>query len=255
VEDVQVGSLAGEYFRGSFVMRAGESTTTWDPNFQAETLRWLDGDISYTLQYDFTTQPPLGKEGLVALAESMTTEPVAKQSMPATSTPESTEWWDLRDIFNLSLSEAEALAKFKLSLPPTLPDFLSLVGAMYEPETGVVRVFYIWEEPYMNGLYLSQQILSGSSECTICDIVVGDTTAGRQDHGPMFVGSNANFDLIQIGEVTGKYAEGVLLASGVWDPDPYVKTLRWQANGRAFELQDLGTLNKADLIRIAEGLR
>lgn len=263
VETVQIGDLAGEYFRGSFVMQAGESETTWDPDFGAETLRWVDGDISYTLQYDFTIQEPLGKEKFVALAEGMTTEPVAKLPMPATATPE-TEEWPLGDMYKLSVPDAEALAGFKLLLPPHLPEFLSLFGARYEPETKVVHVYFHlvteWTDPYDNGLFLSQQIISNSDKCAICDIEVGDSTEVGQDHGPMIVGADSNLETVQIGNITGKYVEGVWTGTDccgwVWDSDEFLKTLRWQANDRAFELQYLGSeLNKTDLIAIAESLK
>ena len=263
VEKVQIGDLDGEYFRGSFVMQAGESVTTWDRNFQAETLRWVDSDISYTLQYDFTSQIPLGKEGLVALAESMTIVPVAKLPMPATATPE-TEAWPLGDMYALSIPYAEALAGFKLLLPPHLPEFLSLYGARYHMDTKVVDVYFHliteWTEPYDNGLFLRQQAISNPDNCAICDMVVGDSTEVDQDHGPMIVGANSNLETLQIGNITGKYVQGVWSGTDccgwVWDSDEFLKTLRWEANNRAFELQYLGSeLDKADLIAIAESLR
>jgi hypothetical protein len=263
VETVQIGDLAGEYYRGSFVMQAGDSETTWDPTFQAETLRWVDDDISYTLQYDFTSQMLLGKEGLVALAESMTIEPVAKLPMPATATP-GTEVWPLGDMYTLSIPEAETLAGFRLLLPPHLPDFLSLFGARYEPETKVVYVYFHlvteWTEPYDNGLFLRQQAISNPDECEICDIEVGDSTEVGQGHDPMIVGANSNLEVVQIGDITGKYVQGVWTGTDccgwAWDSDEFLKTLRWQTNDRAFELQYLGSeLSKDDLITIAKSLR
>jgi hypothetical protein len=257
VEEVRVGGLAGEYFRGSFVMRDGETTTTWDPDFQAETLRWVDNDISYTLQYDFTTQRPLGKDGLIAIAESLTTEPVIKLPLPATATPDPDEGI-LKNRFHLSISQAEKLAGFKLFLPPRLPESLSLLGARYE--AGAVTVFYIMEEPYMNGLTLSQQLLSNPEECAICDIVVGDGTELGTGRSPMIVDAGSNLEVVQIGNVTGKYVQGVWTGTDccgwVWDPDVPLHTLRWQADGRAYEITYLDAeLDKADLIAIAESLQ
>ena len=258
VEEVQVSSLAGEYFKGSFVMKDGEATTIWDPDFQAETLRWVDGAISYTLQYDFTTQMPLGKDGLVAIAESMTTEPVTKQPMPSTATPDPNEWVNPRDRFHLSISQAEELAGFKLFLPPRLPESLSLAGARYE--AGVVTVFYILEDPYMNGLILSQQLISSPEECAICDIVVGKGTELTEDRSPMIVDANSNLEEVKIGDVTGKYVRGVWTGTDccgwVWDSSVPLDTLRWQADERAYELTYLGDeLDLSGLIAIAESLR
>jgi len=259
VEEVRIGNLTGEYYRGSFWMRSGDSVTTWDPNFQAETLRWIEAGISYTLRYDFTTQMPLGKAGLVALAEHMSTEPVAKLPIPASATPESNES-GLKDIFNLNISQAEELAGLKLVLPSRLPEFLSFLGAKYEPETKVVKVFYIWQEPYMNGLTVSQQVVSGLDDCAICDIVEGDSIALGQENGPMIVGTDSNLETVEIGNGTGQYVTGVWKGTDccgwVWDSEPFIQTLRWQINDRAFELQYAGSdLGKVDLIAVAEGLR
>jgi len=264
VEKVQIGDLTGEYFRGSFVMEAGQATTIWDPDFTQETLRWVDGKTSYSLNYFFGPQTPLGKEGMVALAESMTTEPVVKLPMPVTATPDSSTG-ELQTPFTLSITEVEELAGFKLVLPPTLPDFLSLEGAMYEPETKVVTISYSLEmgetDPSiglsMNGLYLSEQFVSNPDECAICDIVVREdgTSTGWRDQSPLLVGTNAHFELLKIGDVTGKYAEGVRLGDGTWEYDPSLKHLRWQANGLAFDLWDIGSLTKTELITIAESLR
>jgi hypothetical protein len=261
VQKVQIGNSPGEYFRGSFVMKSGESTATWDPNFIQETLSWVEGNTSYSLNYFFGSQTPLGKEGMVALAESMTTEPVVKLPMPATVTSEPSESIP-ESPFKLSIAEAEELAGFKLVLPPTLPDFLSLEGAMYEPETKVVTISYKLEvtEPdleglSMNGLSVSEQFVSNPEECAICDIAVGEDTTVWPDQSPLFVGDNANFELIQIGDVTAKYAEGVRLGDGTWEYDPSLRHLRWEANGIAFDLWDIGSLTKAQLITIAESLK
>lgn len=259
VEKVQIGNLAGEYFRGSFAMKDGDPVTVWDPDFPAETLRWVDGDISYTLGYDFTTQMPFGKERLVALAQGMTTEPVAKLPLPATATPESNEF-SLRNVFNLSIPQAEQLAGVKLYLPSQLPESLSFLGAKYEGETKVARVFYVVEEPYMNGLTLSQQVVSDPDDCAICNIVAGDSAQLGTDRSPMIVGANSNLETVEIGNVAGKYVTGVWKGTDccgwVWDSEPFLKTLRWQIDDRAFELQYAGSdLGKMDLIAIAEDLK
>ena len=102
------------------------------PNFGIETLRWVDDGISYTMEYSYPPAP-LGKEGMAALAESMTTEPVAKLPMPVPT--EDPYVWNPSDTYNLSVSEAEQQAGFKLLLPAKLPETLSLVGASYDAGT------------------------------------------------------------------------------------------------------------------------
>ena len=263
VEEVQVGNLTGEYFRGIFVQKDGESFATWEPDESIETLRWVENGIAYTLQYSFTYQGVLEKDGLIAIAENMTTERVAKLPMPATATPAS-ETWYVGGLFSRSIPDVEKIVGFKLSLPSQLPEFLSLFGARYDEENKTAIVYFHlvteWTEPYDNGLFLSQQVISNPNDCTICDMVVGDSTALEQQDGPMIVGANSNLETVQVGDVAGKYVEGVWEGTDccgwVWQPDAGLKTLRWQVNDRAFELQYLGSdLNKHDLIKIAESLQ
>jgi hypothetical protein len=67
---------------------------------------------------------------------------------------------------------------------------------------------------------------------------------------------------VQIGAATGEYVVGVWKADGagnwVWEYEPYLQTLRWQANGMAFELLYMGipeAVTKADLIAMAQSLK
>jgi hypothetical protein len=76
VEQVQIGNLPGEYYTGG-LFQDEQGNVTWQPDFPAATLRWEDNGSTYTLIY-FGKRYPLGKEDLVRVAESMTTEPVAK---------------------------------------------------------------------------------------------------------------------------------------------------------------------------------
>lgn len=76
VEKVQIGNLPGEYYKG-ILFQDEQGNVTWQPNDPQVTLRWEDGGSRYTMYY-YSTRYPLTKEDLVRLAESMTTEPVAK---------------------------------------------------------------------------------------------------------------------------------------------------------------------------------
>ena len=132
VEKVKIGDLTGEYFRGGFMMKAGDSVTIWDPNLGAETLRWVENGIAYTLQYSFSTQGSLGKEALVALAEDLTTSPVSARlpAMP-TSTPDSEPYTKAYPSYTLSLIEVEqqagfALHKFQAAAAIEIPAFPDL---------------------------------------------------------------------------------------------------------------------------------
>lgn len=266
VEQVQIGSLTGEYIKGIFVFESGETVANWDPNFGIETLRWVDDGISYTMDYSY---PPtsLEKEGMAALAESMTTEPVAKQPMPVAT--EDPYLWDPSDTYNLSVSEAEQQAGFKLLLPARLPETLSLVGASYDSEHSIVEVFYQLDQNLYGstteGITLRQQIAPNPTDCFLCDILIGDYNefaeeAGIANYFKEIVPSANKIEMVQIGAVAGKYIQGVWSGTDccgwVWDPTAPRKVLRWWSNGMAFELGNFGeNIDQADMIRIAESLK
>lgn len=263
VEEVQIGGLTGEYFKGIFVSESEGGVATWDPNFGIETLRWVDDGISYRLEYSY---PPasLEKEGMAALAESMTTEPVAKLPRPIVT--EDPYLWDPRDTYNLSVSEAEQQAGFKLLLPTRLPETLSLVGASYDAEHNIVAVFYPLDQnlygPSTEGITLRQQIAPDPADCFLCDILIGDyndVQEGNPDY-MMLVPQDANLETVQIGAMTGKYIQGVWSGTDccgwIWDPTPPAKTLRWWSNGTAFEIIYFGeNIEKADMLTIAESVK
>ena len=257
IEEVQVGNLTAEYYKGSFIYNGNsrDGVATWNSDETSETLRWVENDISYTLQYYYTTQGPLGKDRLAAIAESMTTELVAKIPMPATPTATATIVID-PNLMTHKIALAERQAGLKLMLPPRLPaEVASNGGASYNRGTGVVSVWFTYDDVNLNGLYLHQQTLPGTDVCALCDAVVGDDSSALLLRGPEIVSASANLQTVQIGDVVGKYYEGVRLGSGDWKSDPEIKHLRWQVNGRAFELVSLGTdLQKEDLIAVAESL-
>ena len=78
VKHVQVGELPAEYYTGG-LFQDDHGNVTWQPNEPIAQLRWEDGGSTYTLFYFFQNQEdPLTMEELIAVAENMTTELVAK---------------------------------------------------------------------------------------------------------------------------------------------------------------------------------
>jgi hypothetical protein len=75
VEQVQIGNLPAEYYTG-VLFQDENGNVTWNPNDPTATLRWEDGDSTYTLTY-YSTSFPLSRDELIAVAESMTLEPIA----------------------------------------------------------------------------------------------------------------------------------------------------------------------------------
>jgi hypothetical protein len=162
--------------------------------------------------------------------------------IPENSTP------DAGFIFNQAVIKVEQQAGFHVLEPTSLPDNLSFDGASYEPEHNIVRISYRdnqGEPDDTNGLVLRQESFQIADDCELCGVV----------------GASAVIEMVQIGSVTGEYVVGVwkLTDNGpVWESDPYLQTLRWQANGIAFELLYMGTpesITKADLIATAESIK
>ncbi|MGD0707827.1 MAG: hypothetical protein ABSA51_05180 [Anaerolineaceae bacterium] len=144
---------------------------------------------------------------------------------------------------NQTVSEVEQQAGFHVLEPAWLPDSLTFAGASLETDHNIARLFYRLVET--NGLVLRQQPVKLTDTCELC----GE------------VGSSAAVEEVSIGNETGEYVEGVwsLTDQGpVWEDDPYMKTLRWQANGMAFELMFMGppdAVSKNDMIAVAASLK
>ena len=80
IQAVQIGELPGEYYTG-MLFQDEQGNVTWLPDDPTQVLRWEDGGSTYTLFYHSATIP-LTKEDLIALAATMTTEPVLKKPLP-----------------------------------------------------------------------------------------------------------------------------------------------------------------------------
>ena len=143
----------------------------------------------------------------------------------------------------LSVKEVEDQSGFDVKEPTWLPEHLALVGATYDPQRFLVRIFYRLEES--NGLVLKEEFYSSPDTCVLCNEV----------------GASASVETVKIGNGTGEYVQGVwkLTENGpIWENDPYLQTLRWQADGAAYELLYMGspdTLTKEDLVKIAGSLQ
>jgi hypothetical protein len=158
---------------------------------------------------------------------------------PGTPTPDPESILDAHQ----SVAEVEQLSGYKVLQPSHLPDILTFVGASYQPSQGVARIFY--RDVDTNGLVFAQGPVRTNGSCKLCESV----------------GASAAIESVQINASTGEYVEGVwnLTDQGpVWVSDPYQKTLRWQADGKAFELRYMGqpdSLTKDELIAIAQSIQ
>jgi len=263
IQHVQVGAVTAEYVKGSY--DGSTNPPVWNPNLDVQVLRWVNQGILINLQM-LGTEPRLGRDDLAALAASLTDGPVGESGSPAvagTATP-TAEPFDLSTYYSLTLAEAEEKAGFALLSPSRLPETLTFIGANYDEKTKVVNLFYHYNHPNMpeatDGLSLREQLAPEGIDCDLCGFVQGDGKQVDQYTPGKLVGKETKIETFQIGNVTAQHVEGVWKGTDccgwIWESDPYMKRLRWQANGMAYELSYMGMdITKADLIAIAESLK
>lgn len=169
-------------------------------------------------------------------SDTLPLQPWQLTPLPGTPTPD--PGFDNKD---LTITEAEGLAGYHVLEPTGFNEILTFVGASFDPQHNIVRIFYA------NGFVLRQERYQISADCELCNSV----------------GASAPIETVQIGDVTGEYVVGVwkLTDNGpVWEPEPLMQRLRWQANGMAFELMynpptEDKAITKSTLIAIAESIR
>lgn len=152
---------------------------------------------------------------------------------------------DPADINNavFSVEDIERRVGYDVLAPTDLPDSLTFAGANIQESKKITYLFYRYIET--NALVLRQEPFQQTDDCELCG----------------WVGASAAIQTVQIGGASGEYVEGTwnLTDDGpVWMADPYLKTLRWQAGGMAFELLYMGppdSLTQAQMIAIAASLK
>ena len=221
VVPVQIDGLNGEFVQGTFVVRPGETSATWNPDAPILRLRWLKDGISFELTKfgDVEAIEYLDQAGLIALAESLTTVP-----------------------FPLEVKDAEAQAGFDVLEPDTLPQGMTFLGSAFDPTSKMVSLSYGYSDADRR-ILIKQQSANFVDTCELCGVV----------------GASASVESVQIGESTGEYALGVweLTNNGpVWRDDPYLTTIRWKKDGMAFEMIFMGTeVGKEELLSLAESMK
>lgn len=217
---VKIGETDAEFVQGAFVVYPGETSAKWNSDAAILRLRWIQNGISFEMTKfgDVEVIEYLDQNTLMQLAESIRNEP-----------------------FPASVSEVETRAAFDVLELATLPDGMTFLGASFDPIYSLVSLSYGYSVDDRRVLVKQQPVNSGEV-CDLCGIV----------------GASASVQSVQIGDVTGEYAEGVweLTDNGpVWRDDPYLKTLRWQKDGMAFEIVAMGTeLGKDDLVALAASM-
>jgi hypothetical protein len=202
---VKINDLTGEFVQGTFIVRPGESTATWNPSVPMLRVRWVKDGIFFQLTKfgDVESIEYLDQAGMIALAESVTTNP-----------------------FPLVVKDAEVQAGFDVLEPSRLPAGMTFLGSSFDPVSKLVSLSFGYSETDRR-ILIKQQPVNFTDTCDLCGVV----------------GASASVESVQIGDAAGEYARGVweLTENGpVWRDDPYLTTIRWQRDGMAFELISLG---------------
>lgn len=262
IQSVQVGSVLGEYVKGAY--DGNNNPPVWNSDADVQVLRWVNQGVVFTLT-KFGVAPLMTRDDMVELASELSTGFVGENGIPAVVTPTLTEEpFDIRSVYPLSLSEAEAQAGFKLLSPEKLPEVLSFVGASYDEKTKMVTLLYKYVIPgmpeIMDGLIIKELVVTKGQSCDLCEFVRGKFVYGSTED---IVSEDANIETVQIGSLSGQYLEGIGwvnatndISGWAWESDPYRKRLRFEVNGLAVEVwADTYELTKADLISIAESMK
>ena len=260
IQTLTIDGFTAEYVKGSY-FSDGSSPAKWNAEADAETLRWVNENVLFTLE-KLGKQPPMDLDALSALVSSMTQEPVTGLPTLPVQTATEDPLLYLKERYGQSVDQVQQTAGFKLALPTRLPESLTFLGARFDPDQKTAAAFYWFNAGgagITDGLVVSEQPVPDSNNCGLCGFIPGDGTDLDSQAPGKEVGRDAKIDTVQIGSVTGQYVEGTWSGTDkgwVWSADPYLKTLRWQANGTAYELSYMGMgIEKEDMLTIAQSIK
>lgn len=253
VEPVTVHDQEAEYVRGTFSYQDGDQEAVWSEETAQQTVRWQQNGLRFSL---INSGEQLSRAELIRVAESITDQPVTIAEPPVET--EKLGWEMMQEIYPDSLTEVSAKAGFTPWLPAEMPVSLPLLGAVFEEESQMVTVFFLDisqgnMDISASGLQLKQRLtLEGRS-----GLAGSFRIAAKIDDPAETADSVPAVEVITLpGGQSAQYAAGTWTETGDgwhWnDTGGFVSRLRWQMEGRDFELSAFGTqLTKEDLTRIA----
>ncbi len=218
---VKIRETDGEFAQGTFVVPAGATSATWNSDAPILRLRWVKDGIWFEMAKfgDVEHIEYLDQEGMIALAESLTTDP-----------------------FPLEVQVVESQAGFDVLEPTNLSEGMTFLGAAYDPTLKMTSLSFGYSD-VERIILIKQQPVNSLETCDLCGVV----------------GASASVQPVQIQGVHGEYAEGVWVLTekgAFWRDDPLLKTIRWQKDGMAFELVYMGLeISKDNLVAIAENMK
>jgi hypothetical protein len=134
VEQMTVGGVSVEFVEGSWFGEAGAEAETWQTNSIHHTFRWQQGDFYFTLEIlfdDADTWSPAywNRDAMLALIEIVLG---VRAEFP--------QQINLNNL--TSIEQAESAAGFDLLAPVALPEGFVFSRAVFDPQSGIVRLFY-----------------------------------------------------------------------------------------------------------------
>ena len=221
---VRIGGLDAEYAQGTFVVYGNDTVATWNPDAPILRLRWVKDGIWFQMTKFGDVEPIeyLDRDGMVALAETLTNEP-----------------------FPLELSDAEGQAGFEVWEPAALPEGMTFLGSSFEPFSKTTSLSYGYSETD-RAILIQQQPVSSPEICDLCGVI----------------GASAEVETVKIRDTSGEYVIGVWKAdeagNWTWEYEPFLQRVRWQEDGMAFEILYMGPpeqITKNDLVVIAASMK
>lgn len=131
------------------------------------------------------------------------------------------------------------LTQWHVFKPSWLPEGFGLHKTDYQPEKEIVVQGYTYQHPYLYPRATGMQAAY---------FFLGQRKTPFTDLWP--VGESAKIETVQVGDAAGEYvlgAWGGTEAHQVWENNPAIQHLRWQANGYYYDLQfDIMGVQAAD---------
>ncbi len=237
IVQIQVGNITVEAVTGSWFSTVGSNQEEWMNNAPVHTFRWQQEGYTFTLQFlvgDTFSPAYLSGEDMQAVVELV----IGTRSA-------------LIDKVNLNdlagFEEVEQAAGFKLLAPSLLPEGFVLDQAVYEPENKRAVFIYRPDDTGGNMNHPSLVIYEIPHDKTV------PPTAFQEELPPEAI------ERVAIGLVTGILRSGSMV-DGIYDPGAGL-SLHWETNDLSITINYFSSsshpaqLEKADLIKIAEGLQ
>ena len=221
ISQVRIGELDAEIVQGTYVVYPGETVARWNSEASVLRLRWIREGVWFELAKfgDVERIEYLNRDALLKLAESLTNDP-----------------------FPLDLEEAETQSGYDVLEPSVIPEGMTFLGASYDPGLKMISLSCGYSDSERIFL-IKQQPVDSPETCSLCGVV----------------GASASVRAVQIDDSPGEYAEGVweLTDNGpIWRDEPYLKTIRWQEAGMAYELVYMGMdIDEDGLVGIAASMK